>query len=316
MVSGASGFVGSALVTRLAQEGHEVVAPVRSAPAHRDPRVVYVEGVDLTRPRSWIPALTGAEAVIHAAARVHQLHDQAADPLDEYRRVNVDGTVGLGIRAAEAGVKRFIFLSSIKVNGEKTEPGSPFRSDDEGAPIDPYGISKQEAETALFQLGRSTGMEVVVVRPPLVYGPGVKANFRSMMRLLHKGVPIPLGAVTAKRSLIALDNLVDLLSLCLRHPKAPGQVLLVSDAEDLSVADMLRRLGRALDRPARLVSVPTGLIERAAWILGKKALATRLCASLQVDTGPTSRLLDWTPPVSVDEAFKRTADDFKARGDA
>lgn len=312
VVTGASGFIGSALVEKLADEGHSVVAPVRTGASDRRSRVQYISGADLSDAGSWLPALAGAEAVIHLAARVHRISDKAANPLAEYRRDNVEGTLALAQRAAEAGVKRFVFISSIKVNGERTKPGRPFRADALPAPKDPYGISKLEAEQALFALGRERDLEIVVVRPPLVYGPGVKGNFLTMMTLLSKRIPLPLGAVNVKRSLVASENLVDLLSLCLHHPQAPRQVLLVSDGQDMSVSEMLRRLSGALGQPARLLPVPPVLLKSAAWALGRQDIALRLCSSLEVDSEPTCRQLGWKPPVRVDEAFQRTADHFRA----
>lgn len=311
IVTGACGFIGSALVKRLADDGHEVVAPVRRINAKPDPRVRYVEGLDLTRPGKWDSAVPCAEAVIHVAARVHRLRDEVENPLTEYRRVNVEGTVALAKRSLVAGVRRFVFLSSIKVNGDYTDVGRRFRADDQPAPNDPYAVSKLEAEEALFRLARERGLEIVVVRPPLIYGPGVKANFETIMRLLARGVPLPLGAVEAKRSMLALDNLVDLLSLCLLHPRAANHVLLASDGEDLRVPEIFRRLGRALDRPARLLPVPPALLEWSARVLGREDLARRLFRSLQIDGGPTRQLLEWAPPVTVDEAFQRTADHFR-----
>jgi UDP-glucose 4-epimerase len=310
LVTGASGFVGSALLKRLAADGRDVVASARRAPPEPLSGVSYVAGADLLSGEGWAEAVRGAEAVVHAAARVHVMEERTADPLGEFRRANVEGTLHLAEAAAEAGVRRFVFLSSIKVNGETSEPGRPFRADDEPRPLDPYGVSKREAEEALFALSRQTGMEVAVVRPPLVYGPGVKANFRAMMGLLSRRLPLPLGAARAKRSLVALDNLVDLLAVCLDHPEAAGRVFLVSDGEDLSVAEMLKRLGAALGRRPLLVPVPPALIALAARAAGKAGVAQRLLKPLQVDIEPTRRLLGWSPPVGVDVAFARTARAF------
>lgn len=312
VVTGAAGFVGSALVRRLAAEGCDVVAPVRRAVAPGPAGVRYVEGADLARPQCWAEVLEGADAVIHAAARVHRLRDDAADPEAEYRRANVDGTRALAERAAAAGVRRFVFLSSIKVNGEASPPDRPFRAEDPPRPGDAYARSKLAAEQLLLAMGRDPRLECIVVRPPLVYGPGVRANFRSMMTLVARGVPLPLGAVRAKRSLIALDNLVDLLWLCARHERAAGRVWLASDGEDLTVPDLLRRLGDALGRPARLVPVPPRLLDWAARIAGKRDLARRLLWPLQVDSEPTRRTLGWCPPVDVDQALRATARAFLA----
>jgi UDP-glucose 4-epimerase len=310
LVTGGTGFVGSAVLRRLVADGREAVASVRALPEVPIEGVVYVPGADLLAGQGWAEAVRGADAVIHAAARVHVMEERAADPLAEFRRANVEGTLRLCEAAADAGVGRFVFLSSIKVNGETTEPGRPFRADDEPRPLDPYGVSKKEAEEALLALGRRTGMKVTIVRPPLVYGPGVKANFRALMGLLRRRVPLPLGAAKAKRSLVAIDNLVDLLMLCLEHPAAPGRVFLVSDGEDLSVADMLRRLGAALGRRPLLLPVPASVLALGARAAGRPGVAQRLLKPLQVDIEPTRTLLGWSPPFGVDEAFARTARHF------
>jgi len=242
---------------------------------------------------------------------VHMMYDTSSDPLTEFRRVNVDGTANLARQAAAAGVRRFVFLSSIKVNGESTELGRPFAADDVPTPEDPYGVSKHEAEQLLRQISSETGMEVVIIRPPLVYGPGVQANFESMMRWLARGVPLPFGAVTNnRRSFVALENLIDLIATCLTHPTAANQTFLVSDGEDLSTADLLMRMGSALGKPVRLFNVPIGVLNQGAMLLNKPAIYQRLCGSLQVDIEKTRKLLDWTPPLSVDEGLRRAAEGF------
>ncbi len=259
----------------------------------------------------WRAALRGVDAVFHLAARVHVMHDTSADPLLDFRRVNVQGTMHLARQAAALGVRRLVFVSSIKVNGEQTTPTRPFRADSTPAPVDPYGISKHEAERELLRLGGETGMEVAIVRPPLVYGPGVKANFASMMRALTRGVPLPLGAMDNTRSMVALDNLVDLLMVCLDHPAAAGEIFLVSDGEDLSTTELLRRIARAMGKKAILFPVPAAWLEWGAGLLGKRALAQRLCGSLHVDIEKTRRLLNWTPPTTVDEGLKRAAEGMR-----
>ncbi|OWY33341.1 UDP-glucose 4-epimerase family protein [Herbaspirillum aquaticum] len=315
LVTGASGFVGQALLGRLALEGqHRLRAAYRSATAKQLlPKDVEALTIgELAAETDWTPALKGMETVVHCAARVHVMDDTAADPLSEFRRVNVAGTLALARQAQEAGVKRFIFISSIKVNGESTEPGRPYTAEDAPAPSDPYGISKMEAEQGLMALARSGGMEVVVIRPVLVYGPGVKANFLSMMRWLDKGLPLPLGGIERnRRSLVALDNLVDLIHVCLSHPCAAGQVFLASDGEDLSTTQMLRRLGRALGKSPALLPIPAAWLKAAARLAGKPAIAQRLCGSLQIDISKNRELLGWTPPSSVDEAFRKTADAYR-----
>lgn len=239
------------------------------------------------------------------------MNDTEADPLAAFRRVNVDGTLNLARHAAQAGVKRFIFISSIKVNGEGTAPGNAYSPEDTPSPVDPYGISKMEAEQGLRKLACETGMEVVIIRPVLVYGPGVKANFRNMMRWLDKGIPLPFGAIHNRRSLVALDNLVDLIVICVNHPAAADQTFLVSDGDDLSTTQLLRKMATALGRSARLLPVPSWILSGSAALLRRKDLSNRLCGSLQVDISKTSSLLGWTPPVSVEEALKVTAKNFR-----
>lgn len=313
LVTGATGFVGGAVVRRLVAEGaasRVAVAVRRSGVAWPREVKAHVVG-DMAPLTDWSVALADVSAVVHCAARVHVMQDRVADPLVEYRKVNVQGTMNLARQAAEAGVRRFVFVSSIKVNGEATETGHPFLASDAPAPLDPYGVSKMEAEQALREVSERTGMEVVIVRPPLVYGPGVKANFASMIRWLHRGVPLPLGGVHNARSLVALDNLVDLLVTCLTHPAAAGQVFLVSDGEDVSTTELLRRTAHAMGRSAHLVPIPSSWLEWGASLLGKKDVAQRLCGSLQVDIEKTRRLLGWRPPLTLDQGLKKAVEGMK-----
>lgn len=310
LVTGASGFVGRALMHRLQPTSMDVLGAVRR-PTGRVSEFVQVG--DLAEATDWRPALEKRDIVVHTAARVHVMNDAVADPALAFQRVNVDGTLRLARQSAEAGVKRFIFISSIKVNGETTTLGQPFTADEQPAPVDPYGISKLKAEQELRELATTRGMEVVIIRPPLVYGPGVKANFLSMMRWLYKGIPLPLGAINNRRSLVALDNLVDLIVTCIDHPAAANQTFLAGDGEDLSTTELLRRMGAALGRPARLIPVPPALLSAGATMLGKRAVAQRLLGSLQVDISKTRALLGWTPPVGVDEALRKTAAHFLAQ---
>lgn len=255
----------------------------------------------------WPEMLRGTQCVVHLAARVHLMQDMASDPLAEYRRINVEKTLSLARMAHGAGVRRFIFLSSVKVNGEQTQPGKPFRADDIPAPQDPYGISKMEAEIGLRAIAQETGLEVVIIRPPLVYGPGVKANFASMVKWVRRGVPLPLGAIHNQRSLVALDNLVDLIITCTRHPAAANQTFMVSDGEDVSTSELLRGVAKALGKSACLLPVPQALLEWGAAMLGKRAVAQRLFSSLQVDISTTRHILGWTPPVSLEQGLKQVA---------
>ncbi|AVE07862.1 UDP-glucose 4-epimerase family protein [Pseudomonas sp. R11F] len=309
-VTGASGFVGGRLVRVLAARTDiRVTVAVRGA-NFTCPEAEQVVRFDDLSTASFSSELNGIDTVVHCAARVHVMNDQEADPLEAFRRANVEGTLNLARQAAAAGVRRFVFLSSIKVNGESTAPGAPFTADQAGNPSDPYGVSKMEAEQGLRQLASTTGMEVVIIRPVLVYGPGVKANFRSMMRWLHKGVPLPFGAIHNARSLVALDNLVDLIITCVSHPAAANQTFMVSDGEDLSTTTLLRKMASALGKPARLLPVPAVLLSVGANMLGKRSLSQRLCGSLQVDIAKTRSVLGWMPPLSVNEALKVTASDF------
>lgn len=313
LLTGASGFVGRAIAQRLALEGFKTnsILRVYNSEALRYGEVSVVN--EFRDELSWQKAIGKAQVVIHCAARVHVMNDCSSDPLAQYRAVNVEGTLALARQAAIAGVKRFIFLSSIKVNGEATVPGNPYRPDQKPEPLDPYGISKMEAEEMLKALAEDSGLEVTIIRPVLVYGPGVKANFHSLMGLLSRGLPLPLGAIPNKRSLVALDNLVDLVMTCIAHPAAANETFLVSDGEDLSTSDLLHRLGLALGRPSWLIPVPVGLVQLGAGLVGKKALAQRLCGSLQVDITKTRSLLGWTPVTSVDEALLKTARHFLKR---
>lgn len=311
LVTGASGFVGGALCRQLVTLGSFAIRA-----AWRGTAGVPVAGVqavtvaDLAATTDWAPALAGVEVVVHAAARVHVMKETAADSLAEFRRVNVEGTLNLARQAAAAGVRRFIFISSVKVNGESSQPGQPLRADDPPAPQDAYGVSKHEAEQGLRQLAAATGMDVVVIRPVLVYGPGVKANFHSMMCWLQRGVPLPFGAVGNRRSLVSLANLVDLIITCIDHPGAANQAFLASDGEDVSLTQLLRALGLALGRPARLLPVPAGVLRGAALLLGRRDLAQRLLGSLQVDIAKNRQLLGWYPPCTLEQGLNMTARSF------
>lgn len=305
-LTGATGFVGGAVLHRLVTEDVSVIAALREGSQTLDRNVpcFHFGSLEAT---SWKEALAGVDVVVHCAARVHVMNDNETDPLAAFRAVNVQGTLNLALGAVEAGVRRFVFISSIKVNGEGTAPGQPYTAQDVPAPADPYGVSKLEAEQGLLALAAKTGLEVVIIRPVLVYGPGVKANFLNMMRWLDKGVPLPFGAINNARSLVALENLVDLIVTCIEHPAAANQTFLVSDGEDLSTTQLLRRMAAALGKRAHLLAVPGGLLSAVANLLGKKSLSQRLCGSLQVDISKTRSLLQWTPPVSVDKALTAVA---------
>jgi nucleoside-diphosphate-sugar epimerase len=299
-VTGANGFVGSRLCANLIANGHGVQKLPRS-------RAGYVSVNDIDAISNSNSSTEACEVVVHLAARVHVMKDESSDPLSEFRRSNVNGTVQLARQAAQAGVRRFVFISSVKVNGEFTQPELPFTPVDSPAPQDDYGQSKHEAEQALWQVARETGMEVVIIRPPLVYGPGVKGNFARMVKWVRQGVPLPLGAVQNRRSLVALDNLVDFIVLCAspkRSPQAANQTFLVSDGDDVSTTELLRSIASAYGAPARLFSVPAPWLRMAARLAGKSDMAERLLGSLQIDASKARGLLNWTPPVSMYEQLK------------
>ena len=305
LITGATGFIGASLITRLAAEGVETLASVRSDKSSM-PKGVRVKLVaEITATTDWRPVLVGVKSLVHLAARVHVMNDTEADPLKAFRVVNVDGTLNLARQAALAGIKRFVFVSSVKVNGERTLPGRAFNEVDIPCPQDAYGQSKHEAEKGLRQLSVDTGMEVVIIRPPLVYGPGVKANFASLMLAVQRGWPLPLGVVHNQRSLVALDNLVDFIITCITHPEAANQTFLVSDGQDLSTTELVRGMAQAVRVPARLLPAPVWTLQAVATLLGKSDLVQRLCGNLQVDISKARILLGWVPPVSVEEGLKR-----------
>ena len=311
LVTGANGFVGKPLCLALLAQGQAVRAAVRGANRQVENCGTVAVG-ELNGETDWTNALPGIKVVVHLAARAHVMNDTSTDALAEFRRVNVEGTLHLARQAVKAGVQRFIFISSIKVNGEGTLPGHPYTTEDLPDPVDPYGISKREAEDALRQLAIDTGLEVVIIRPPLIYGPGVKANFLSMIRFLDKGVPLPLAAIHNQRSLLALDNLIDLIITCIHNPAAANQTFLVSDGEDISTPELLQRTAAALGKKAWLLPIPGFLLAWGATLIGKQAMAQRLCGSLQVDISKTCTLLDWKPPVKVDEALRKTAHFYRS----
>lgn len=312
LVTGAGGFVGRALCPALAAAGHEVIAGVREGAPPPGAHAHRTLG-DLAEERPLDAAMAGTDAVVHLAARVHMMRETAADPLPLYRRVNVDGTRRLVEAAARAGVRRFVLLSSIKVNGERTTTRA-FAETDTPAPADAYGISKQEAEEMLAALAARAGLAGVVIRTPLVYGPGVRANFLSLLRLCDSPWPLPFGGVRAnRRSLIGLDNLVDAIAITVAHPAANG-IYLVRDGEDLSTAALIRRLRNALNRPVRLLPVPAALMEASLRALGRGALADRLCGSLAIDSGRIARDLGWQPPRTVDEELAATVAWYRQAG--
>lgn len=304
LVTGANGFVGKALIARLQRDDRlDVRGTVRREAVELLQGVDLVVSGELTPDSNWQPALAGVDFVVHLAARVHVMDDQSARSLARFRRVNVEVTRNLARQAAASRVKRFVFLSTVKVNGES---GTHAESDPP-APEDAYGISKHEAELGLTQVAAESGMSVVIIRPPLVYGPGVKANFRALMLAVARGIPLPFGAIDNRRSLVGLDNLVDFIIRCVEHPAAANDTFLVSDGEDLSTAELIRRLARAMGRRARLIPVPARVLRAGASLLNRGEVAQRLIGSLQVDISKARRSLEWTPPITVDEGLRRAA---------
>ena len=304
LVTGATGFVGHALCAFLNARGHSVVPVVRRAVSLTGAAVVG----NISGATDWTAALTTCDAVVHLAARVHVMEDAASDPLTQYRVTNTDATLHLARQAAQAGVKRFVFISSIKVNGEGRD--TPYRETDAPAPEDVYAISKWEAEQGLQQIARETGLEMVILRPPLVYGPGVKANFLRLMQMVQRGWPLPLGAIRNQRSLLYLGNLIDAIRLCIEHPAAAGQTFLLDDGQAISTPELIRAVADALHRPAHLLPVPVTLLRLAGWVAGKSTVVSRLTDSLSVEGQAIRTRLGWVPPYSMQEGLAATVADF------
>ncbi len=304
LITGASGFVGRALCAHLQAQAIDFIPLYRQASPEHPAQARYLP--NLGADSDCRAALAGVDVVVHLAARVHVMHDKAADPLAAFRQANVAATLNLARQAAQAGVRRFVFVSSIKVNGEVTQIGQPFRHDSAPQPQDPYGISKWEAEQALQQLAAQTGLEVVVIRPPLVYGPGVKANFLQLMRWVEKGIPLPLAGMKNARSMVYVGNLVDLIRRCCTDASAKGQTFLVSDQHDVSSAELIRAIARALDKPARLWYLPLPVLAALASLAGRSAALERLSTSLQVDIRHTCQQLAWQPPYTLEQGLADT----------
>jgi UDP-glucose 4-epimerase len=306
LVTGATGFVGRAVVAQLvARGGYDVLALTRRSTTRPVPGARYLSGGDLTTQRHWRPMLAGVNVLIHTAARVHILNDRTVDSLAEFERVNVEGTLELARDAAATGVQRFIFLSSIGVNGVQTRAGIAFSETDPPNPHNVYARSKLEAEDGLRRLAKQTGLEVVIIRPPLVYGPGVKANFADLMRAVQRGWPLPLGSVNNRRSLVALDNLVDFIVVCMSHPLAANQTFLVSDGHDVSTVELVQRLARAAGVRPHLYPIPLWALRAGAALLGRSNDLQRLGGNLQVNISKARSLLGWAPPISLEEGLGR-----------
>lgn len=310
LMTGSSGFIGSSLLLVLKSiRSFSVTTVIRNKKNQDGAEDRSIIMNTINRDSDWSDALLDINTVIHLAARAHILKDQATNPLATFRETNAYATLNLAQQAANAGVRRFIFISSIGVNGNQTY-AKPFTADDIPTPAEPYAQSKHEAEIGLRQIAIKTGMEVVIIRPPLVYGANAPGNFGQLIKIVARGIPLPLGNIHNQRSLVALPNLIDLITTCIDHPTAANQTFLVSDGEDLSTTELLQRLSHALGKPARLLPIPQSWLETALGLLGKHAIAQRLCGNLQVDISKTRDLLSWTPPVSVDEALRQTAQTY------
>lgn len=309
LLTGGSGFVGSALLKCLVTEQHRVVAVTRSINDY-DASIEQVNIPSIDKNTDYHSKLIGCEVVIHCAARAHIMNDELPDPLVAYREVNTDGTLNLAQQAADAGVKRFIFISSIKVNGESTTGSAIFSEPVTFLPVDPYGLSKYEAEIGLRKMSLETTMEVVIIRPSLVYGPGVKGNFLNLLKLSRLPIPLPFGLINNKRSMVYLDNLVDLIIACIDHPKAANRVFLASDGDDLSLLRLLTLIRKAMNKPSLLLPIPSFLFNLLGKLSGKPELVDRLIGNLQVDSSDANKYLGWTAPYSVGQGIKVTVDDF------
>ncbi len=315
LITGSNGFVGLPLSQYLMTVGHQVVGAVRSRNSlHIVNSKIHLKSIgDIDEITNWSDCLSGVECIIHLANRAHIMNEKSSNSLALYRKVNTAGTINLARQAAAAGTKRFIFISSIKVNGESTLPGQTLNPKDQHIPVDPYGLSKYEAEIGLKLIAEQTGLEVVVIRPPLIYGPGVKANFLKMMQWVEKGIPLPLGAIQNQRSMLGLDNLINFIELCLTYPDAAGQTFLVSDDHDVSTTELLKEIAAAMHRPSRLLSIPQYFIEKFLILLGQRHISERLCGSLQLDIGLAKTLLSWKPPYTFRDQLSKTVLDYLSK---
>jgi len=313
LITGATGFVGQAVCKKLREGGHMLTGTTRTPDQGAGPERVPLYHIPEIGPDTdWSQAVSGADIVIHLAARVHVMKDRSPDPLADYRNVNTAGTRKLAQQAAAAGVQRLVFISTIKVAGENS-PASGFNEDDPPMPEDPYGVSKWEAEQALADISRSTSLEVVILRPPLVYGPGVKGNFLSLFEAINKNRVLPLGAIQNHRSFLSVFNLADAIATAAEHPNAAGQTFFVADEHAISTPDLVRKIAAALDTKPRLINFPLGLLKIAGFLTGKSAAVQRVAGSLTVNTRRIQTQLNWHPPVLMEDGLKETADWFKSK---
>lgn len=303
LITGGNGFVGRALAAEMALRGLSVRSASHMLPTASSENINYTIAPRLGRDADWADSLPGVSTIIHTAARVHIMGDQSRDALTEYRRVNVEGTLSLAEQAARAGVGRFVFLSSIKVNGEETKPGQPYTEADDPAPKDAYGQSKLEAELGLRDISNKTGIEIVILRPPMIYGLGVKGNFARLIKLAELGLPLPFGAVNNQRSMIGLKNCIDLIICAAIHENASGNIFLMSDGYDLSTTELLRLLCKTMKKPSRLYPLPAPVLHFAAKFINQDAAAQRLLCNLQVDIGETIKKLNWSPIQSIEDGL-------------
>ena len=305
LVTGANGFVGSAFCAEAVARGLSVVAVTRKATNIPNVQIVLLGNIDVNT--AWQATLMGCDVVVHLAARVHVMDEHSAKPLQAFLDVNCHAAMSLAKQAVAAGIKRFVYVSSIKVNGEFTEI-KPFSEKNQANPQDSYAVSKWQAEQALLQLAKETDMEVVIIRPPLVYGPGVKANFLSLLNAVDKSLPLPVGSIVNRRRMIYVGNLVDALITCAIHPAASGQTYLVSDADIVSTPNLIRNLAKALGRRCFVFSFPISILRFLAWLLGKSTAVDRLTQSLQIDNSKICNELKWKPPYTLQQGLQETAD--------
>lgn len=314
LVTGGTGFVGRALIDTLIGDGYIISCPSRSDLANPPPNTFKYHINDIDSSTDWMPSLQDCSVVVHLAARVHVMRELSDDSLQAFRVVNVEGTRNLALQAAACGVQRFVYLSSVKSCAEASELGSPIAYDSFMRPLDAYGVSKMEAEAALKEISRETGMEVVIIRPPLIYGPGVKANFAALIRFIRLGIPLPLAALSVnRRSFVGIANLVSFIRTCIEHPAAAGQTFLVSDGDDMSTKDLVGRLSNAMGRAGRLFYLPPLWLKFSLTLVGRGSFFERLTGTLQVDISRNQEILGWTPPVSVEEGFVEMLQDDGAR---